>query len=191
MTTVNGAKAPLSLIIKNLPDASISPEGLLLFCQSQLGDLDQKIREGMTKQKQMVGLQNLVASAKAGLVDIGLIGTKIVEHMDETKVAALDKILDQAWLDARALGDTDAMAALASVKNTLHLDGNLKAGDTETKAMNDLLDTAVGSARSGAELQMIELQGFMSKRATALQLTTNMLNSLNEGSKSIAGNIGR
>jgi hypothetical protein len=45
--------------------------------------------------------------------------------------------------------------------------------------------------RSGAELNMIEIQSLVSKRATALQLTTNMMNGINESQKSIAGNIGR
>lgn len=46
-------------------------------------------------------------------------------------------------------------------------------------------------ARSGAELSMIELQSLTAKRATALQLTTGMMNSINSSTKTIAGNIGR
>jgi hypothetical protein len=43
---------------------------------------------------------------------------------------------------------------------------------------------------SGAEVSMIQLQSLVAKRATALQLTTGLLQSLNDGTHTIAGNIG-
>lgn len=44
--------------------------------------------------------------------------------------------------------------------------------------------------RSGAELSMIELQSLVSKRGTMLQLTTGFLQAINDGTHTIAGNIG-
>jgi hypothetical protein len=190
MSTVTGTQATHSLVIKNLPDAGLSPEGLLLFCQSQLGDLDQKIQQGMTQQKKMVALQNSIGNIKSLLTEVGLRGKEVVKLTPQQK-EDITKAFDQAIKEAKSMGDSDAAKAIESAKSQFLLDDNFFVGGDETKAMNDALDTAVGSARSGAELQMIELQGLMSKRATALQLTTNMLNSVNEGAKSIAGNIGR
>ncbi len=43
----------------------------------------------------------------------------------------------------------------------------------------------------GREMSMIDIQSLISKRATALQLTTNMLQSINEATKNTAANIGR
>ncbi len=45
--------------------------------------------------------------------------------------------------------------------------------------------------KSGAELNMIEIQSHVSKRATALQLNTQMMNSINESTKGVEKNIGR
>ena len=53
------------------------------------------------------------------------------------------------------------------------------------------LDQVTGGFHSGAESSMIELQSLVSRRSTALQLTTGMMNAINEGTKRIAGNIGR
>ncbi len=38
---------------------------------------------------------------------------------------------------------------------------------------------------------MVELQSTVSQRATAAQLTTGMMGSINDGTKTVAGNIGR
>jgi hypothetical protein len=45
------------------------------------------------------------------------------------------------------------------------------------------------NSRSNNEMSMISLQSMVSQRATALQLTTNMLNSMNESLKGITANI--
>jgi uncharacterized ferredoxin-like protein len=52
------------------------------------------------------------------------------------------------------------------------------------------VDSSNAVIRSDAEMSMIELQSLVAKRGTALQLTTGMMNSLNEGQKSVAKNIG-
>ena len=47
------------------------------------------------------------------------------------------------------------------------------------------------SQLSNSELNMIGLQSVVSQRATAIQLTTGMMNSINDGEKKVAKNIGR
>lgn len=71
-----------------------------------------------------------------------------------------------------------------------------EVGETVEEMSDEELDLVNGGAsrhrstKSGAEVSMIELQSVVSKRATALQLTTNMMASINDGTKSIADNIG-
>jgi hypothetical protein len=43
---------------------------------------------------------------------------------------------------------------------------------------------------SGTELSMISLQSLISQRSTLMQLTTDMMNSMNDGMKTVAGNVG-
>ena len=56
------------------------------------------------------------------------------------------------------------------------------AGDVQS-----MLDNVNGNA----EINMIQLQQVMSQRQTAVQLTTSLLAKLDEGTKSVVGNIGR
>jgi hypothetical protein len=170
--------------------ASLSPEGLMIFCQTQLRDLDEKIQGGMASQKKMVDLQNKIGVLKSDLAHVGLVGEAHITMSQEQK-DSLNGKFDEAYAMAQSLGNQEAMTAIKNAKDAFNLGGDLEAGEKETKVIMDALDSAAGSARSGAELQMIELQGLMSKRATALQLTTNMLNSMNESLKNIAGNVGR
>jgi hypothetical protein len=44
---------------------------------------------------------------------------------------------------------------------------------------------------SSAQMDMIRLQSIMSARQTAIQLSTNLIASLSESTKSIVSNIGR
>ena len=63
--------------------------------------------------------------------------------------------------------------------------------NNKTSILNDVaLDTVSGGFQH-AEVSMIDLQSLVSKRATALQLTTGMMRSINDSTKTVAGNIGR
>jgi hypothetical protein len=53
--------------------------------------------------------------------------------------------------------------------------------------IRSMLDNVNGNA----EINMIQLQQVMSQRQTAVQLTTSLLAKLDEGTKSVVGNIGR
>ncbi len=53
--------------------------------------------------------------------------------------------------------------------------------------IHSMLDNVNGNA----EINMIQLQQVMSQRQTAVQLTTSLLAKLDEGTKSVVGNIGR
>jgi hypothetical protein len=64
--------------------------------------------------------------------------------------------------------------------------------NNQTSSLNDVaLDTVSGGFQHGAEVSMVQLQSLVSQRATALQLTTGMMRSINDSTKTVAGNIGR
>lgn len=69
-------------------------------------------------------------------------------------------------------------------------------GDVKTIS-GERVQTYVGTLKNeqsdltgGAELNMINLQAIMSQRQTAIQLTTNLVQSLGDSSNKIAANIG-
>ena len=53
----------------------------------------------------------------------------------------------------------------------------------------DELNNVNGGDRSGADISMMQLQSLVSSRNTMLQLVTNMMGSINDGMKAVAGNV--
>ncbi len=175
----------------------LTPEGLLIFCQTRLRDLDTAIHAKMQKQNDKVALQDAVSQIQAAIVagDGKVNGDSAVAYDNEKTVADISAQIDKAVTLAQSQGDTGMAASLESVKAVLQR-GKGETTDgfvtkDEVKEMSKTLESALSASHSGAEISMIELQSLVSQRSTSLQLTTGMMNSVNEGTKSVAGNIGR
>jgi hypothetical protein len=63
-------------------------------------------------------------------------------------------------------------------------------GSDELKGFSDTLTGINNSLNNSAELGMISIQSLMSQRSTAIQLATNIMQSLDDGTSKIADNIG-
>jgi len=59
----------------------------------------------------------------------------------------------------------------------------------EVSASKDYVNSMLKDIEASAQMNMIRLQSMMSSRQTAIQLSTNLINNLHEGAKSIVGNI--
>lgn len=174
----------------------LTAEGILIFCQSRLREFDDAIAKKMDGQKSLLALQSSVSDIQSDLKRLNKSGADGDEAFkDQGTVDTLTVKLDSAINSAKASGNNDLAASLQSVREKLRAgdgptgDGKVLIG--EIKDMNSILDNALSTTRSGAEVSMIELQSLISKRATTLQLTTGMMNSIDEAPKAIAGNIGR
>jgi hypothetical protein len=187
------ARAGMSVPIAEPPSdyAALTPDSLLFFCQSRLKSMDEAIDQKMHRQQSFVALQGTVTAAQAKLKEYGKGGADAdVAFAGPDKINEVTSLLDNAIATATDCGDKELAKSLEGVKDKLRAgDDNVLVG--EVKDMNTMLDSALSACRSTAEVSMIEMQSLISQRATALQLTTGMMNSLNEGMKSIAGNVGR
>ncbi|HEY8041388.1 MAG TPA: hypothetical protein VIF15_16395, partial [Polyangiaceae bacterium] len=67
---------------------------------------------------------------------------------------------------------------------------NVVDGATDVKGWIQELSDVQSTINQGSELQMIKLQSLMSQRQTAIQLTTNLVQSLGDQLNKIAENIG-
>lgn len=164
----------------------LTAEGLLLFCQSRLRELDDAIAAKMKGQEDLVAMQSMVGKIESSLKAGGTAGFN-----DQQKVDEVSTMIDAAIVEAGKCGDNTLVANLQSVQHKLHDGKNAEVSPDELKDMSSMLDNALSSCRSSAEVSMIELQSLVSKRATQLQLTTGMMNSIDEAPKAIAANIGR
>jgi hypothetical protein len=165
----------------------LSAEGLLIWCQNQLNDLDGQIHS-------IQGQAETNAKAKATLNDLM---NKIKDAKNH--VGGDDHLADlgdQGMRDINAAIDTlegtnpELKDSLESFRNVLKFGGDTKVSSDECDSMFTQLQNAASSVDSGNELTMINLQSLISKRQTFIQLTTNMTQAVDEGPKTIAGNIG-
>lgn len=167
----------------------LSVEGLLLVCQSRMSDIDSDVKRRLQMQQDRGNLQAKISDTLAKLK--GLTGGEITDSADTVNALAAE--LDQEIALAEKTGDTAAADSLRAAKGKLTedlhggVDGKCSKDDIES--VKQSLDSAVKSCGTNSELEMIDIQQLMSKRAQLLQLTTNMLNSANESTKAAIGNI--
>jgi uncharacterized protein (DUF3084 family) len=77
---------------------------------------------------------------------------------------------------------------LAAYKRTV---AALQRDTQRLEAQQQRLDAIIKDLSSGAQLDMIHLQSYMSARQTAVQLSTNIIKSLSDSADAIAGNTGK
>jgi hypothetical protein len=173
-----------------IPDTTnLSPDAMILYCQTQLDGLDSKIRGLMAAQRKSTDDQNAINAAlqtfnkypNGDMRDGG--NAQMCQDLENALNAALDKV-------GR---DTPAGQRLQDVLNQVHATG---LGDDKRIAPEEMqgfvsdLKNIGSDLSSNAEINMVEIQSNVSTRQTTVQLTTNIVQSLGETSKLIAGNTG-
>lgn len=173
-----GVANAIKLLSSTAPPAFLTPEALLGYCQSRLRDLDRGIQERFAAEQKTIrvqqGLNALKTTIQRAAAESGLSPDEkaaIQTQIDDLKATTDDPDL---------LKRLDAIGALCTDTLTPQ-----QATDGPIKAIDDL-GKDLGSGR---ELSMIELQSVVSQRQTALQLTTNLMNTMNQSSQSIVQNI--
>lgn len=153
----------------------LTPESLLLYCQTRIHDLDRTIQDKFTRENKTVELQKKLGTLKTYITQAAEDGVSPSEHDQIAKMVDELKGLTN---------DTDLSAQLQALS-----DGSVNATADKAKDLGQNIDDICKDLGAGRELSMIELQSVVSQRQTALQLTTNLLNAVNESSRNIAGNI--
>lgn len=175
------------------PD-QLGPEALIMYLETRLNSIDSQIDEIFKKQK------NIEAVRKA----MGQITNALAKLEDDTSDKSLKGEKNTA--EAKAAYETEINAALAVIED---LDPNLaktmrgdlaKEGQIlycqdgkyytrEVEATREYINSMVKSLESSAQMEMIRLQSMSSARGTAIQMSTNLIASFNEGPKAIVGNM--
>jgi hypothetical protein len=158
----------------------LTPDAMLVYCQSRLTGINTQCRDIMTKQETNAKAQSALGDllAKLDLCQGGV-------DVDPTKLPIFQKAYQQAIDDVG--GPTSPLGEkLAKDRDTMF-------GSGDKNAMSALLTAAKShqaELNSDSEIGMIHLQSLMSQRQTAIQLTTNIVQSLNDQANKIVANIG-
>jgi len=188
MTTmmINGTSPPNASSDINFTGA-LTPDALMLYCRSRLGDLDDKMDDQFEKQKAY--RDGTAALNRAhGLVADGVRAGGMSDQQGEAVVNELNLAIE-------ALPDgpqkKDIIAQRDFFTNEMKNDGDAISVDKAAcEGYAKSLDNLSKDLGTSAELDMMTLQSLMSQRQTAIQISTNLIQSLGESSKTIAQKIG-
>jgi hypothetical protein len=154
----------------------LTPDAMLVYCQSRLTGINTQCREIMTRQE-----KNAKDQAALGELLSTLYLHQEGGKPDDIK-AAYTKAIDEVGGPNTALG-----------KQLVEDRDSISQNGTEKNGMESLINATKSHAsklNSDAEIDMIHLQSLMSQRQTAIQLTTNIVQSLNDQANKIVANIG-
>lgn len=120
--------------------------------------------------------------------------TAIQQQFDTFRRTACHNDRDPPHIGLANYGEQDLQNDLAAVKSPeLASDGRtLKngVGKEEVQWIVDALDNASKELSKDAELMMITLQSMISQRQMAVQLTTNMLDKINQTAMAVVNKVG-
>jgi hypothetical protein len=204
--------------------ATLTPEALMVYCQTRLQGIDSQIQAAMAQQENINSEQNAIGSllneVASDTAAAGSNGLMSSPQECQTLEQNLENLITQIQANdpgCSQLGQLellhDTVMATGSGPSSTH--GYYYGGDptkpptgqTPPPNVNDSQDNQFGtnelqnftatlnqinsSLGSGAELGMIQIQSHMSDRTTAIQLTTSILQSYDDGLSKITDNIGK
>lgn len=181
----------------------LTPEGLMIYLQTRMQGLDTQVNTIFAKQQKNQKIQELLNDIKAQLSQLNDDTTnhKLQGKSDFSGPNKTGKYT-RAGYEAKIDADLDAIAKLdpnlgAKMKADLGQKGQiLYCQDglyltSEVKASSDYIDNITKDINSSSQMDMINLQSIMSTRQTAVQLSTNLIQSLSHSADSIAANTGK
>jgi hypothetical protein len=194
--------------------ANLSPEALMAYCQSRLDSIDGQVRSTFAMQEvrnsETAAVQQVLATLQkysSGVPAGDSSGVSKCQDMEKALYALITQLkssrapcadlgkLEQAYNDLLYTGsgpskDLPYVDEDTYPPNKLGPQGDAVIDSQEMSGFIGTLQGCVNDLNSGSELQMIQLQSLMSQRQTALSLTTNLVQSLDDTLQKVAENIG-
>jgi hypothetical protein len=175
---------PASLANDNVP---LTPEMLFAFCESQMGVMDKQANDYFTEAQKNNDLQSAVANTlgdlhnlqkemKGDLVDDAPLVNKIQGDLTNLKNALPDNL-------------TQESSTIDGAISVLMNGNDTKVSSSEAQNVIDTLNSVNTDISSNNSLVMIHLQSAMSQREQVIQLTTNILQTIDDSASKVVGNI--
>jgi hypothetical protein len=190
----------------------LTTEGLLLYCQTQLGSLDGEIKSMMDEQIRNIDRKNALSTVENAM-------KKYQPPKTEAEIREVERAFNEA-IESLPAGDPTRRDLEIARDNTMRaLEPKQSAsgkiaqdlGLTKQYNINGSQDLArifpqhmnkeqwgsyvsevtrlKENVGANAEINMIQLQSAIAKRQTAIQLTTNMMSKLDQAPAMIAQNL--
>lgn len=218
MTSIS-AKVQTSPLLEPIVTAGapqyLSMDAILFYCESRLRGLDTQVQEHFSRQKKAntdsAALSQLLSCLGACPNGFGADG-RAAHDLIRAYQAAITTVGADSVIGQKLIAAQDAFVNAASKGGaggelarkvgegdfwTKDLAANADAGLVNPLSMETMkgfcssIENLQKEINSGAELGMITLQSLMSERQMAVQIATNLLQSLGDQLNKVAANIGR
>lgn len=172
----------------------LTPDVLLEFCESKIRGIDEQVQKGFLKQNERnANVKSLSQLGDAlGHYSNGINDGDNRDAARADVVAAYNKAIaevgPETQLGRDLAAERDKFVANVNDRHGEH-DAWVTAG--EMRACSETVSRMQQDLNHQGELEMIQLQSLMSQRQQALQMCTNMVQSLNQSSQQIAANVGK
>jgi hypothetical protein len=163
----------------------VTPDAMFVYCQTRLRGVDTQCRDIMAKQEKSAKVQTALGELQTRLSN-NAEGYGENPELHGKIGAAFNRAIEAAGPDSE-IGQT--LITIRDKEFNAGIDSAVNPD--EMKSIESGVKTLQAKLNSQSELDMIHLQSLMSQRQTAIQLTTNILQSLNDSANKIVANIGR
>jgi len=161
---------------------NLTPEGLLMYCQSALGSLDTDVNSLLDEQKLNLARKTAISNCE----------NVMKKYADVPNSRAEWDEYDKAFQDSIAsLPPGDPVRDQLQAKWDQALPRNGAFSKEEWSGYTGEIHSILENVNGNAEINMIQLQSLISQRQTAVNLSTNLMQKCDESIKSIVNNLGR
>ena len=173
---------------------ALTPDALMSYCSARLKDIDNQVQTAFAKQNDYRAQSEATNALQEKLAALGASPNDGIHADDVSSRTAVEQLFQTA-LDACPNG-SDAKDRLTTIYNGYEASmdplrgGDYTLGKDEAASIATNLGQISKDISSSAELDMIGLQSLMSQRQTAIQMTTNLVQSLGQQLNMIAQKIG-
>lgn len=190
VSPVNGASNYASIAFDQ---ESLTPEGMMLYLSTRMEEVDGQINGLFDKQKTSQEIRKEIGTIQNEL-------GKLNEESDEKTIYMPGDGSGPNEVEQKINAAIDRIAELdpdlgAKMRDELAEEGQIlfkhdgKYVSQEVNASKSYLDGIVKNLDATAQMDMIRLQSHMSARQTAIQLSTNLIASLDDSTKAVVSNI--
>jgi hypothetical protein len=172
---------------------SLSPDSLLAYCESRLQSLDDQMTTIANSQQKNAKTTTDINAIADALNDLPASSSSSSNSTVDVSDANHNAVVDAYQVAIKDAGKSTPLGQQL-LNDQKAFETNIHGGKLSSDQLTQLttnLKNDTATLNSNSETTMITLQSLMSQRQTAIQLTTNLVQSLGDQANDIAKNVGQ
>ena len=171
--------------------ASLTPDELFAYCEGQMNAIDSQAQDFFQQAQTNNQVESQISDAmsKVKTLQTEMTSKSTNGVNDPDTYHAIDSELHDVQTTLASSGDTEDAATVQQAISVLETGNDTAVSSDEAQKVIDILSSVNSNLGSDNQMSMIHLQSAMSEREQVIQLTTNMLQTLNDSATKVITNI--